>query len=157
MAAFSDEAIRAIVQTAEFSDPRAERMLGDILIARRDKILQAYLPAVTPLADFALGADGNLRFTNVAANYKVAEVSARGYKAAWFTFDNLTQQATPLGETSNAAGGALGAPAGLPTAAGAYIRVDVAASGTERPAWATPVQVFFRREVGGWTLVGVER
>ncbi len=112
VAAFSDEAIRAIVKTAEFSDPRAERMLGDILIERRNKIAQVYLPAVNPLAGFALADSGELRFTNVAVAHKVAEVPSRGYKASWFTFDNLTQQSSALGETSAPSGAALTAPPG---------------------------------------------
>ena len=44
VAAFSDEMIRAIVHTGEFSDPAAEKLLVDIMIKRRDKIL-ADLPA----------------------------------------------------------------------------------------------------------------
>ena len=40
VAAFTDEMIRAIVHTGEFSDPAAEKQLGDILIKRRDKIVQ---------------------------------------------------------------------------------------------------------------------
>jgi hypothetical protein len=36
--AFSDDLIRALVKTGQFSDPRAEAYLGDVLIKRRDKI-----------------------------------------------------------------------------------------------------------------------
>ena len=41
--AFSDDLIRAIVKTGEYSDPAAEKYLGDVLIQRRDKIGRAYL------------------------------------------------------------------------------------------------------------------
>ena len=58
--AFSDEMIRAIVKTGEYSDAAAERHLADVLIKRRDKIGAAYLPAVNPLVDFALGWDGSV-------------------------------------------------------------------------------------------------
>src|SRR5690606_946823 len=36
--AFTDEMIRAIVKTARYSDPAAERLLADVLIERRDRI-----------------------------------------------------------------------------------------------------------------------
>ncbi len=36
---------------------------------------------VNPLADFSLSGDGELRFTNVAVDHKVADLPARGYKA----------------------------------------------------------------------------
>ena len=49
VAGFSDEMIRAIVHTGEFSDPAAEKAIGDIMIKRRDKILRTYLPAVNPI------------------------------------------------------------------------------------------------------------
>ncbi|MBL8143246.1 MAG: hypothetical protein JNM38_19170, partial [Acidobacteria bacterium] len=64
---------------------------------------------------------------------------------------------TPIGETSAPAGGGMQAPAGLPVADGAYVRVDVAAVGAPQASWATPVQVYFRRNAGAWSLVGVER
>ena len=48
VAAFTDELIRAAVHTGEFSDPAAEKYLGDVLIKRRDKIASIYLTAVNP-------------------------------------------------------------------------------------------------------------
>jgi hypothetical protein len=44
--AVSDEMIRATVKTGNYSDLAAERLLAETLIARRDKIAHAYLPAV---------------------------------------------------------------------------------------------------------------
>ena len=43
VAAFTDELIRAAVHTGQFSDPAAEKYLGDVLIKRRDKITE-HLP-----------------------------------------------------------------------------------------------------------------
>ena len=40
VAAFTDDLIRAAVHTGQFSDPAAEKHLGDVLIKRRDKIAQ---------------------------------------------------------------------------------------------------------------------
>ena len=44
--AFSDEAISAIVKEAKFTDQRAEDLLTDYLIKRRDKIGEAYFAKV---------------------------------------------------------------------------------------------------------------
>ena len=49
VAAFTDDLIRAAVHTGEFSDPAAEKYLGDVLIKRRDKIASIYLTAVNPI------------------------------------------------------------------------------------------------------------
>ena len=54
VAAFSDEMIRAIVKTGEYSDPKDETLLADVLIQRRDKIARHYLNALNPLVDFSL-------------------------------------------------------------------------------------------------------
>lgn len=153
--AFSDDLIRALVSTGEFHDQDAERYLADVLIKRRDKIGRAYLTRLTPIVDPALDASGTLTFGNAAVDYKLASAPA-SYSAKWFTFDNATADSRPLGETSSARA-TMQAPAGLPTTTGTYIRVEIAAAHPEFPHWSQPVQAYFRREAGGWKLVGLER
>ena len=53
--AFSDEMIRALVKTGQYSDPQAEALLAKVLIQRRDKIGHAYVPAVNPVVNVAVG------------------------------------------------------------------------------------------------------
>ena len=48
------------------------------------------------------------------------------------------------------------APPNLPSAAGSYIRAEIAAKGGPE-SWAAPVHAYFVREAGGWKLVGFER
>jgi hypothetical protein len=153
--AFSDEAIRAIVATGQFSDPAAAKHLGDVLIERRDKIGRAYLLAVNPIVDPALEAAGVLRFGNAAVQYGLDQAPA-SYTAAWFAFDNTTGASKPLGESKGTAAG-IQAPAGLPAAAGAFIKVALSADGAAHAAWARPIHAYFRREVAGWKLVGFDR
>lgn len=153
--AFSDDLIRALVSTGEFHDQDAERYLADVLIKRRDKIGRAYLTRLTPIVDPALDASGTLTFGNAAVDYKLASAPA-SYSAKWFTFDNATADSRPLGETSSARA-TMQAPAGLPTTTGTHIRVEIAAAHPEFPHWSQPVQAYFRREAGGWKLVGLER
>ena len=153
--AFSDEMIRAVVKTGGFSDPEAERYLADVLIKRRDIIGRTYLTRLTPVVEPALDAAGTLRFGNAAVDHEFASAPA-AYAAKWFTFDNATGESTPIGDTSGA-GTTLQAPAGLPTAASSYIRVEIAATHADYPHWKQPVQTYFRRDGSGWKLVGLER
>ena len=52
--AFTDELIRAAVREARFADPAATDLLTTILIERRDAIVRAYLPKITPLVRFSV-------------------------------------------------------------------------------------------------------
>ena len=156
VAAFTDEMIRAAVATAEFSDPSAAKYLTEVLIARRDKVARAYLPAVNPLVDFALTGEGTLTFANAAVDARVADGPA-GYRASWALFDNTTGATRPIGDETTGAGLHVRAPSALPTTVGTYLRVEVAAVGASEPRWAVPVQVTFRRSSRGWQLVGVDR
>jgi hypothetical protein len=153
--AFSDDLIRAIVKVGQYSDPAAEKYLADVLIQRRDKIGKAYLTMLNPVVDPALDASGTLTFGNAATQHRFAD-APRGYTATWYAFDNATGESRPLGDTSGAAP-TLQAPAGLPTAPGAYVRVDIGVDHAQHPNWKQPVKTYFVRQASGWKLVGLER
>jgi hypothetical protein len=155
--AFSDEMVRAAVKAGGLSDPAAEKYLGDVLIARRDKIGRAYLPAVNPLVGFSLDANGALTFGNAAVEARVAEAPRGGYQADWFAFDNATGETRPIGEATRFPAQRSQAPPGLPGEPGAYVKVKVSAIDPPNPSWTTPVDVYFRRLADGWKLVGLER
>ncbi len=154
--AFSDDLIRAIVKTGQYSDPAAEKLLGDVLIERRDKIGFAYLNAVNPVIDVALDGSGALTFGNAAVAVGVAKPPTGGYVVHWARFDNATGTATGLGTSTADESGRTQAPASLPTDPGAYLRIEIRAVQPEHPVWGTPVSAFFRRDQG-WRLVGLER
>ncbi|MGE0812265.1 MAG: hypothetical protein AB7O28_00155 [Vicinamibacterales bacterium] len=155
VAAFSDELIRAVVKAGQYSDPTAEKYLADVLIERRDKIAAEYLPAVNPVVSPRLGVDGRLTFANAAVDAGVAR-APEGYRAAWAVFDNTANTTRPIADTSGPTT-SLPAPAGLPAAVGSYVAVDLSADSAEHPAWKQPVHLHFRRDAGGWTLVGLQR
>jgi len=155
VAAFSDELIRAAVGTGQFTDPGASALLADILIKRRDRIAAAYLTRINPLVETALDPSGVLTFTNAAVTHGVSTAAHR-YTAVWSSYDNVTDRETPLGETSSETA-RLAAPAGLPSAEGAFVQVDLSAEHADQPSWKRPVRLHFRRDGAGWSLVGVDR
>jgi len=152
--AFSDELIRAAVGAGEFSDPDASRLLADLLIKRRDRIGQTYLPRLNPVVDPALTETG-LSFRNAAVDHGVA-TSPRRYLARWYAFDNTGGTSRELG-ANESANPQLALPAGLPQDDGAYVRVDVAAEHDQHASWKRPVEIYFRRANGSWALVGLTR
>jgi hypothetical protein len=142
VAAFSDDMIRAIVKTGDYSNAGDERLLAEVLMQRRDKIARHYLNAVNPLVGFALSADGKLTFRNAAVDAGAGVAPADGYAITWASFDNNTGVSTPVA---------------APAAAGAYVHARIAARGSVPERWAVPINVYFRRTDSGWRLVGVKR
>jgi hypothetical protein len=155
IAAFSDDLIRAAVRAGQYSDPKAEKYLGDVLIKRRDRVLSLYLTGVNPIVNPRLDASGRLTFENAAIAAKVANGQPT-YRAAWMIFDNATGGTKPLSTTQGQTT-TLDAPPGLPTTPGSYIQVDISAELQAYPTWKEPIKTFFRRTAQGWTLVGLER
>ena len=154
--AFTNEMIRAAVKTGEYSDPAAEKHIADTLIGRRDAIGRAWLTDVNPVIDPALDPSGTLRFKNAAVDASVANPPA-SYEVAWFTFDNATGVAAPIGKPVTSTREQSAAPSGVPTGGGSFVRVDIKAVDPSHPSWAIPVRAFFQRAGAGWKLVGFER
>ncbi|MEP6918136.1 MAG: hypothetical protein ABJC89_20985 [Acidobacteriota bacterium] len=161
--ALSDDLIRAAVKAGRYTDPAAEKFLGDALIARRDLIGRAWLTAVNPIVDPALAADGTLTFRNAAVEYGSAPAPS-GYHVVWHRFNNTSGDLAPLGESNvTAATGPADAVIrfepnrSLPGDRGVFIRADISAQGGAHPSWAAPVHAFFRRGADGWKLVGFDR
>ena len=109
--AITDEAILAVVRTAEYTDPEATSYLTQTLITRRDKIGQLWLNTVLPVEGFALSPSGTFTFSNVAVDTKVS-TQGEGYTVEWASFDNTTLTATPVGDPQSTTGLSASAPAG---------------------------------------------
>jgi hypothetical protein len=155
VAAFSDDLIRAAVRTGQFSDPAAERHLGDVLIQRREKIKRAYLTAVNPIVDPRIDANGRLTFENAAVATDV-DLGPVTYRARWALFDNATGNTKPLSETESHTT-TIEAPQGLPAASGSFVAVDISVESAGNAAWRRPIRTHFRRDGAVWKLVGLER
>ena len=91
--AFTDDAIRALVRTAEFTDHAAADWLARSLIERRNKIGRAYFDQVLPLDNFAVTA-GRLSFDDLAVKYGFR--APIQYSIQWSVFDNDTNRKTPI-------------------------------------------------------------
>jgi len=155
VARFTDAMIGAVVQKAQYSDPRATQFMTQALITRRDKVLAAWLNQVCPAVDPVLASDGTLTFTNAAVAARAA-TTAESYQLQWFRLDNATATRTPVGDRQTVSALTGRAPAGL-LDSGEYVGVEVTARHAQHRGWAKPATFFFRRGAGGWTLVGVER
>ena len=154
--AFTDDQIRAAVKTGNFIDPAAEKLLGDILIKRRDKIGRVYYSRVNPLVRFEL-TDTGLAFENPAVKARLSEAPRQGYQATWYRFNNGTGAADQIGSPTTTSQERLQAPADLPRDANSYVKVSIRAVDPPHAPWARPVDVYFRRAGNAWQLVGVER
>jgi hypothetical protein len=152
--AISNDAIRAAVESAEYSDQGAAAYLAEVIAARRDKIGLAWLTHVNPLVDFALAGDGTLTFRNIAADTGRAS-QAEFYDVQWARFDNHSGAATPQGARQQLTALSTKAPAALLDQP--FVEARVSARSSAHPAWAEPVLVRFRRGDASWVLVGVRR
>jgi hypothetical protein len=133
---FSDDQIRAIVETGEYTDARAVEYITKTLIERRNKIGRTFYSKVLPLDRFAVR-DNRLVFEDLGELSGLN--TARTFEIRWFAFDNTTGQRAPLA-------GAVGAA--VPAGAG-YRVADISAP----DAGSKAVRVYLR----GNTVVGIER
>jgi hypothetical protein len=141
--AFSDDEIRSIVQTGEYSKP-AEDWITSCLIERRNRIGRVYFSRVLPLD--RLRVEGTtLAFDDLAVVDGFSP--ARTYAIEWHRFDNA----------NDSIGDVIGSGADLPAAAqglpdGSYVTAHIHAASA-----AMSVTVYLRRQSHGFTVVGIDR
>ena len=155
VARFSDEAIRAIVAKARYSDQRATDYIAATLVKRRDKVLRAWLTAVNPIVGPALGTDGTLTFENAAVSAAVASPAA-AYTLRWSRFDNATGTVSGTTEAIKIVESRAAAPLSV-LGNNDFARVEIRTEHAEYPQWVHPVYVDFRRMNDAWKLVGIVR
>ena len=155
VARFSDQAIRAIVAKARYSDPRAADYIAATLIKRRDKVLRAWLTGVNPIVEPALSTDGTLTFENAAVSAAIASPSAT-YILRWSRFDNATGTASGTTEAVRLGEPRAAAPLSV-LSNSEFVSVEIRTEHREYPQWADPVYVHFRRMKDAWQLVGTAR
>jgi hypothetical protein len=160
VAKFSDEAIRAVVAKARYTEPGAAELIASTLIKRRDKVMRAWLTGVNPITEPALAGDGTLTFVNAAASAGVVPPMA-SYVLRWSGLNNATGEATGQRQeqTVEATGSRVSqkAPDGVLSATAGYVQVAVETTAAGFPAWRLPVTLTFRRVGDRWQHVGLER
>jgi hypothetical protein len=154
VARFSDEAIRAIVRSGQYSDPAAVELLADALIKRRDRIKEVWLTGINPIVHATLSPAGELRFENAATLHDVGG-RPEGYALRWSRFDNTTDTHTSVGDEVLVTDTRAVAPSRVLEGSD-YISVRIDTRHRRYPAWV-PVQVYFRRAGAGWQTVGLDR
>jgi len=143
---FSDDDIRAIAETGQYSDPDVVDYLTRTLAARRDRIGRTYFAKVLPLDNFRVEG-GELQFDDLAFKYGLAP--AQQYTPGWFYLDNATGQRTPLLD-----GAAFELPKQILDAApGAYFSAIIHRSDDVQKS----VAVDLRKTATGVEVVGIER
>ncbi len=142
---FTDEDIRIIIETAQYSDPRAKEWIAKCLIERRDKIGRYCFERVLPLDHFHL--EGiHIKFEDLAVRYGFRP--AREYSIKWSEFNNTAGEHRPIASHE-----VWGIP-GQAQAAGidAYYSAEISAG---EPGKA--VIIYLHKESDRFTLVGIER
>src|SRR5688572_13134202 len=155
VARFSDEAIRAIVAKGRYSEPGAAEHVATTLIARRDKVLRAWLTGVNPIAEPRLSSEGILSFENAAVTARVAKPPT-SYVLKWSRFDNTTGSTVGEGVETRVSETQATAPKQVLDNAN-FVSVTVETVHPEYAAWRLPVVLTFRRTPAGWEAVGIER
>ncbi len=144
--AFTDDDIRAIVETARFTDVRSTEYIVATLADRRNKIGQTFFSKVLPLDHFRVEND-DLLFDDLAVQYGFH--SPRTYEVQWGALDNTQQKLDPIptdrsthlpSETRQAA-------------VGSYFSANIHVMGEP----FKPVSVYLRKEVNSYRVVGIDR
>ncbi|MCP5118263.1 MAG: hypothetical protein GY953_46205 [bacterium] len=139
--AFTDDQIRAIVETAEFSDARASEYVAKTLIERRDKIGKTFFADVLPVDRFAVQG-GKLEFEDLEVKHGF--VTSREHNVRWSEFDNQSGKNTPLPGANSF---------DVPSVAdGSYLAAEISAERTGQTA-----TVYVRRRGVELEVVGIDR
>ena len=162
---FTDEMLRAIVAESRISDPEAAAYLTDVIITRRNKVVNYWISRTNPLDRFEVhrlaGTGLELTFENAAMRVGAAQQGAT-YRVRWSALDNLSGQETPAGSrlSSLAETRAPVSEATWGPADDVGDRYAVAAIQTlhpDFPHWREPVVVSLRDRAGEVNVVGIER
>ena len=156
LAALPEDGVRAVVGTGQYSDAKAAAYLTDTLLARRSKVLKAWLNATNPIVEPALSAGGELTFANASQRAGVGNAAER-YAIQWSHFDNASAAHTNAGGEQMVTAPRAQAPAALLAGGHEYIAATIRTFHRDFPHWSQPVLLYFRQAGTGWSLAGLER
>ncbi len=146
IAAFTDEELKAIVQTGRYSDPHAADWVLKCLIQRRDKIKRAFLARVLPLDRFRIENE-TVVFDDLGALHGLRKPG--GLQSIWSRFDNRTGATEPVKEPSG-----FRIPQELARLGnGAYAQLEI----VDQAEPAHRVSVYLRKSDDSFEIVGIDR
>lgn len=153
--------VRALADLGRFQDPAVEDALVQILMGRRERILERYLTRLSPLTAPEVSRDGDrsrVCLTDLAVRSGIRDAAGRRYRARAWTGDPLRPLEAPAVDASGDDGAVcVTLPALAPARPEAgYTVVDVLA---ETPGRETtgPARMHFVLGGDGAQLVGLER
>jgi hypothetical protein len=161
---FTDDDLKAIVDQAKLSDPRAAAHLASIIIRRRDRVVEYGITGANPLDSFVVAnndAGGiELLFDNAAERIGAVRPGAV-YSVTWHALDNMTGREQRVGEVAESERTYAKVPEAAwgPIDAAGY-RYAIAAIRTWAPGypqWAAPIRVTLRDRSGTLDIVGIDR
>jgi hypothetical protein len=143
---FSDEDIRAIVETGELTDKRAVDWITESIIKRRDQIAHTWLSKSLPLDGFRVES-GTLVFDDLSSKYHLFQPHT--YEVHWSSYDNDHGKLQSL---ENATGW------NVPVSSGGagYLAAVIQCTSAEAVC-RKPVTVFVRVNGSRFDVVGVDR
>jgi hypothetical protein len=149
VAHFTDEEIRALVETGRYTNPETARYLTETLITRRDKIARAYLGHGGGFDRFRITDKGHLAFDDMLDHSAFDTDPAAVAPVDWYPFSNATGE---RGDTIGARSAEAGTVA-VPETTEEYLvgvlqRMGAADHRTE---------VYLRQAGETWEVVGVRR
>ncbi len=166
---FTDEHIRAIVKEAEFSDPRAEEYMTQILAQRRDKTGRYWYNRVNPLDRFAFSDKHVLRFDDMAvvgrlekaedAKYKwKIEHRGKGIKALTDYAEIDSTEITFTPNIIDKINDAITQSEQSDDPRNRVFSIDILTKRANRPKWSKSVRAYiYYSPAGDLKLIGIER
>jgi len=144
--AFSDEDIRAVVETGQYSDKRAVDWLVECLIERRNRIGATYFSKVTPLERIRVE-NSQLQFDDLAVEHEFA--APRTYGLEWSEFANDTEEHKSIGTPTSR----IDLPAAVLNAEeGKIFAVKITAEDPDKA-----VTAYLRMQSEGLAVIGIDR
>lgn len=160
---FSDDMIRAIVETGEMSDPHDARYLTDVIIKRRDKVVAYWIAQTNPLDSFKVirnSTEAELAFDNAATRLHVAKAEST-YRVRWSSRNNQSCGAQPIGQPIVTPTPRIAVPdeawGQADDASDRYAVASIETLHPEFPWWSSPVVVTVRNRAGAMEVVGIDR
>jgi len=149
---FSNEMIRAIVQTGQLIDKEAENYLVETLIQRKEKIVNYYLSQLNPLDEFLLTKTSTNRvdFKNLGLEAGLSKEAS--YQYQWYSFDNIKMTQLSIGDSALSSSASIE----IPDSSSEYLMLRINTISPNQPNWKKNVDIYLKNDAE-MKIVGIDR